>query len=112
MIIAIGLYQGFTALDAIGPYEVLTCLPGAEMVICAEDKGAVDDHNDLVHLGVDATFADVPRPDVLLVPGGPVAGQYAAEGTRSSTGSVRPTRTLRGRRRYAPARSCSAPPDC
>jgi transcriptional regulator GlxA family with amidase domain len=80
MIIAIGLYQGFTALDAIGPYEVLTYLPGAEMVICAEEKCVVDDHNDLVHLRVDATFADVPSPDVLLVPGGPVAGQYAAEG--------------------------------
>ena len=61
MIIALGLYQGFTALDAIGPYEVLTYLPGAEMVICAEHAGEVVDHNDLVHLGVDATFADVPR---------------------------------------------------
>ncbi len=79
MIIAIGLYQGFTALDAIGPYEVLTYLP-AEVVICAEKPGMVDDHNDLVHLRVDATFADVPRPDVLFVPGGPVAGQYAADG--------------------------------
>jgi len=80
MIIALGLYQGFTALDAIGPYEILTYLPGAEMVICAENKGVVDDHNDLVHLRVDATFAEVPRPDVLLVPGGPIAGQYAADG--------------------------------
>jgi putative intracellular protease/amidase len=80
MIIAIGLYQGFTALDAIGPYEILTYLPGAEVVICAENKGLVDDHNDLVHLRVDATFGDVPRPDVLLVPGGPVAAQYAADG--------------------------------
>src|SRR3954470_2832974 len=80
MIIAIGLYQGFTTLDAIGPYEVLTYLPGAEMFICAEQTGVVDDHNDLVHLRVDATFADVPRPDVLLVPGGPGAGRYAAEG--------------------------------
>jgi putative intracellular protease/amidase len=80
MIIALGLYQGFTALDAIGPYEILTYLPGAEMVICAENKGEVDDHNGLVHLRVDATFADVPRPDVLLVPGGPGAGQYAADG--------------------------------
>jgi transcriptional regulator GlxA family with amidase domain len=35
MIIAVGLYQGFTALDAMGPYEVLTYLPDAEMVICA-----------------------------------------------------------------------------
>ena len=80
MIIALGLYQGFTALDAIGPYEVLTYLPGAEMVICAERTGVVDDHNDLVHLRVDATFADVPSPDVLLVPGGPIAGKYAADG--------------------------------
>jgi transcriptional regulator GlxA family with amidase domain len=80
MIIAIGFYQGFTALDAIGPYEVLTYLPDAEMVICAEHTGVVDDHNNLVHLRVDATFADVPRPDVLLVPGGPAAGQYAAAG--------------------------------
>ena len=80
IIIALGLYQGFTALDAIGPYEVLTYLPGAEMVICAERTGVVDDHNDLVHLRVDATFADVPSPDVLLVPGGPIAGKYAAYG--------------------------------
>ena len=50
MIIAMGLYQGFTALDAIGPYEVLTYLPGTEMVICAEQTGVVDDHNNLVHL--------------------------------------------------------------
>ena len=78
MIIALGLYQGFTALDAIGPYEILTYLPDAEMVICAENAGVVDDHNDLVHVRVDATFADVPRPDVLLVPGGPSAGQLAA----------------------------------
>lgn len=80
MIIAIGLYQGFTALDAIGPYEILTYLPGAEVVMCAEATGLVDDHNDLVHLRIDSTFADVPRPDVLLVPGGPVAAQYAANG--------------------------------
>ena len=40
------------------------------MVICAEHTGVVDDHNDLLHLRVDATFADVPRPDVLPVSGG------------------------------------------
>lgn len=80
MIIAVGLYQGFTALDAIGPYEILTHLPDAETVICAETAGVVDDHNDLVHLRVDKSFADVPRPDVLLVPGGPCAGQLAADG--------------------------------
>jgi putative intracellular protease/amidase len=80
VIIALGLYQGFTALDAIGPYEILAYLPGAEVVICAEKTGVVDDHNDLVHLRVDSTFADVPRPDVLFVPGGPGAGRFAADG--------------------------------
>ena len=79
MIIALGLYQGFTSLDAIGPYEVLTYLPDTEVVLCAHETGVVDDHNDLIHLRVDATFADVPRPDVLLVPGGPIAGQYAKD---------------------------------
>lgn len=39
MIIAMGLYQGFTALDAIGPYEVLTYLPGAQVVFCAGQTG-------------------------------------------------------------------------
>jgi putative intracellular protease/amidase len=80
MIIAIGLYQGFTTLDAIGPYEVLTYLPDAQVVICGEHAGMVDDQYDLVHLRVDASFADVPRPDVLFVPGGPVATKYAADG--------------------------------
>jgi putative intracellular protease/amidase len=80
MIIAIGLYQGFTALDAIGPYEVLTYLPDAKVVICAEDKGLVDDQYHLLHLRVDTSFAEVPRPDVLLVPGGPIAAKYAADG--------------------------------
>ena len=80
MIIAIGLYQVFTALDAIGPYEVITYLPDSEVVICAEHTGVVDDHSDLVHLRVDSAFADVPSPDALLVPGGPTAAQHAAEG--------------------------------
>jgi transcriptional regulator GlxA family with amidase domain len=84
VIIAIGLYQGFTALDAIGPYEVLTYLPtyvpDAKVVLCAEHTGILDDQYDLVHLRIDTNFADVPRPDVLLVPGGPIAAQYAADG--------------------------------
>jgi len=84
VIVAIGLYQGFTALDAIGPYEVLTYLPGflpdAKVVLCAEHTGVVDDQYDLVHLRIDTTFADVPRPDVLLVPGSPIVAQCAADG--------------------------------
>jgi len=79
MKIAIGLYPGFTALDAIGPYQVLTNLPGAEVVLCAEKVGRLDDDNGLLHLGIEHTFDDVPAPDVLLVPGGYVTRDIARE---------------------------------
>jgi transcriptional regulator GlxA family with amidase domain len=79
MQIAIGLYPGFTALDAIGPYQVLANLPGAEVVVCAEEKGRLDDENGLLHLDVEHTFGDVPAPEVLLVPGGMATRRIAAD---------------------------------
>ena len=80
MQIAIGLYPGFTALDFVGPYQVLTNRPGFEVVLCAAEAGPVLDDNGLMAVGVEATFADVPTPDVLLVPGGFVTRRLAAEG--------------------------------
>ena len=73
MRIAIPLFDGFTALDAVGPYEVLRFLPGAEVVFTAAATGPV--RNNAGHLAVtaDATFADVDTCDMLLVPGGPGA---------------------------------------
>ena len=41
MRLAIGIYPGFTALDAVGPYEVLSRLPDAETVFVAEERGEV-----------------------------------------------------------------------
>jgi len=78
--IAIGLYPGFTALDAIGPYAVFTSVPGADVVVCAEGKGMLADESDLLHLDLAHTFDEVPTPDVLLVPGGLVTRRLAAEG--------------------------------
>jgi transcriptional regulator GlxA family with amidase domain len=78
--IAIGLYPGFTALDAIGPYAVFTSVPGADVVVCAEQKGLLADESDLLHLDLAHTFGEVPAPDVLLVPGGLVTRRVAAEG--------------------------------
>jgi transcriptional regulator GlxA family with amidase domain len=78
--IAIGLYPGFTALDAIGPYAVFTTVPGAEVVLCAERKGPLNDESGLLHLELEHTFGDVPTPDVLLVPGGLVTRRIAAQG--------------------------------
>lgn len=77
MRIAIGLYPGFTALDAIGPYQVFTQVPGDEVVLCAERTGRLDDDNRLLHLDIEHTFADVPEPDVLVVPGGLVTRRLA-----------------------------------
>ena len=79
MQIAIGLYEGFTALDAIGPYQVLTQVPGVDVVLCAERTGDLSDDNGLLHLDIAHTFDDVPRPDVLLVPGGLITRRIAAD---------------------------------
>jgi transcriptional regulator GlxA family with amidase domain len=79
MQIAIGLYPGFTCLDAIGPYQVFTNTPGLEVVVCAEHTGPLSDDNGLLTFDIAHTFADVPRPDVLLVPGGFITRKIAEE---------------------------------
>jgi transcriptional regulator GlxA family with amidase domain len=70
MQIAFGLYPGLTALDFIGPYQVFTQLPDAEVVLCADHTGDLADDNGLVHLDIAHTFDDVPTPDITIVPGG------------------------------------------
>ncbi len=80
MQIAIGLYPGFTALDVIGPYNVFSNWPGAEVVFCAAEKGIVPDDTGLLRIDVDHTFADVARPELLLVGGGLVTRRLARDG--------------------------------
>jgi transcriptional regulator GlxA family with amidase domain len=79
MQIAIGLYPEFTALDAIGPYQVLSNVPDVEVVICAEQKGLLPDDNGLLVFDIAHTFDDVPAPDVLLVPGGIITRRIARD---------------------------------
>ncbi|MFD6432723.1 DJ-1/PfpI family protein [Streptomyces venezuelae] len=71
MQIAIALYERFTVLDAIGPYQTLVNLPGAETVLVAEQVGPVRDDNGSLALVADKSFAEVQRPDIVVVPGGP-----------------------------------------
>ncbi|GAA2589073.1 DJ-1/PfpI family protein [Streptomyces tubercidicus] len=75
MQLAILLYDRFTALDAIGPYDTLSRVPGVETVFVAERTGP--HRNDLGSLGLvaEATLDEVTAPDILVVPGGP--GQLA-----------------------------------
>ncbi|AMM06787.1 ThiJ/PfpI family protein [Streptomyces albidoflavus] len=80
MQIAIVLYPGFTALDVIGPYEVLARLPGAGVFFVAENPGLV--LNDLGSLSVKVVhgFEEVPNPDVVLVGGGAGQADQMADG--------------------------------
>ncbi|MGW3008867.1 DJ-1/PfpI family protein [Streptomyces sp. NPDC001219] len=80
MQLAILLYDSFTTLDAIGPYDTLSRLPGAETVFVGERTGPY--RNDLGSLGLvaDATLAEVTAPDILVVPGGPGQLAHMADG--------------------------------
>ncbi len=75
MQIAILLYDRFTALDAIGPYEVLSRLDHAEVVFAAERPGPVRADTGMLAITADASTNDLAHPDIILVPGGP--GQEA-----------------------------------
>lgn len=70
MQLAIPLFPRVTALDAIGPYEVLQRVPSIDVVFVGAERGSVRTENGFLGLCVDATFAGVPEPDLVLVPGG------------------------------------------
>jgi len=80
MQIAIVLYDRFTALDAVGPYEVLSRLDGAEVVFAAERPGLVRTDTGMLAVTADIALAEVPRPDIVLVPGGPGSEAQLADG--------------------------------
>jgi transcriptional regulator GlxA family with amidase domain len=71
MNIAILLYDRLTALDAIGPYEVLSRLPGATVSFVAAEPGPVRTDNGMLTLLAEHSIEDMQEPDILLVPGGP-----------------------------------------
>jgi putative intracellular protease/amidase len=70
MQIAIVLYPGFTALDFIGPYEVLRWLPDAEVRFVWHEPGPITADSGVLVVGATHTFDETPSPDVILVPGG------------------------------------------
>jgi transcriptional regulator GlxA family with amidase domain len=70
MQIALALYERFTALDIVGPFQVMADVPGHEVVWVADHAGPVTDHTGRLPITATATFAEVPAPDVVIVPGG------------------------------------------
>jgi len=75
MEIAILIYERFTALDAVGPYEVLSRLPGAKVSFVAEQPGPVRTDTRQLTLVAETALAELSSPEIVLVPGGP--GQAA-----------------------------------
>ena len=80
MQIAFVLYPRVTALDAVGPYEVVQHLPAFDVVFVGERRGEVRTDNGFLGLTVDATFEEVSAPDVVVVPGGPGTFDVLADG--------------------------------
>ncbi len=74
MKIAIGLYDHFTSLDVMGPFQVLSGLPNAEVTFVAAKPGPVTDESGFLTVTAQASFDDLPKPDVLLVGGGTITG--------------------------------------
>ena len=70
MQIAILLYPGVTALDAVGPWEVLSRLPDVDLRFVGTEIGPVQTEGDALLLGVTHTIEETPSPHVVLVPGG------------------------------------------
>lgn len=71
MDIAILLFDRFTALDAIGPYEVLSRVPDARVTFVAAQAGPVSTDSQMLTMLAERSIAELPHPDVVLVPGGP-----------------------------------------
>lgn len=69
--IAFVAYPGFTALDMIGPYEVLRNLPGAEVRFVWHEAGPVTADSGVLVIGATHSLAETPSPEVIVVPGGP-----------------------------------------
>ncbi len=70
MHVAIPLFAQFTALDAIGPYEVLQRIPTIDITFISHQRGEVRSENGMLGITADATFDEMPSPDIIVFPGG------------------------------------------
>lgn len=76
--IAIVVFPGFTALDAIGPFEVLNRLPGADLEFVAETRGRVANDSGAIVMQIERLLTELTDPDIVVVPGGPGTRPLAA----------------------------------
>jgi putative intracellular protease/amidase len=79
MQIVIPVYDRFTALDAVGPYEVLSRVPGATVTFAGVERREYTTDTGMLTLRADAALADIPSPEVMVVPGGPGSTEAARD---------------------------------
>jgi putative intracellular protease/amidase len=77
--IAIVVYPGYTALDFIGPYEVLRNLPDAEVRFLWHEPGPITADSGVLLIGATHSFDETPSPDVVLIPGGMSTMEHARD---------------------------------
>jgi transcriptional regulator GlxA family with amidase domain len=77
--IAIVVYPGFTALDFIGPYEVLQRLPGAEIRFVWHEPGPIPAESGVLLIGATHSFDETPSPEIVLVPGGMTTVEHSRD---------------------------------
>jgi putative intracellular protease/amidase len=70
VLVAIPLFARFTALDAVGPYEVLQRVPSIDVVFVGHQRGEVRSDNGMLGMMVDKTYAELTQPDAVVFPGG------------------------------------------
>jgi transcriptional regulator GlxA family with amidase domain len=70
MQIAIPIYDGFTALDVVGPYDVLQNMPETEVVFCAPERRVHRTESGQLGLSADRSFEEVTAPEIVVVGGG------------------------------------------
>jgi len=68
--VAIPLFPRFTALDAVGPYEVLQRIPSIDVTFIGHERGEVRSDNGMLGITIDATFEELPEPEIIVFPGG------------------------------------------
>ncbi|MEW6737058.1 MAG: DJ-1/PfpI family protein, partial [Acidobacteriota bacterium] len=64
------LYAGMTALDIIGPYDILRWLPNSTVRFVAKEPGLVKMDSQVLSLNADYTIDEINAADVLVLPGG------------------------------------------
>jgi len=64
------VFDGITALDAIGPYEVLRSVPGWEVQFAGKERGEVRTDSGALGISADHALGEVGEPEIVLVPGG------------------------------------------